>query len=244
LGANGILGVGPEPFDCGFACDPNGNSTPPPVYYLCSSTVPCQPTFVSCGALCQDSAPNQQVTNPVVNFPVDNNGVVLELPAVADAAPTADGLMVFGIGTQSNNGLGPTTTLFLLDVNDNFTTNFNGSALTRSFIDSGSNGLFFPDSSLTICSGNNSSWYCPASTTPLSATNISGGNSNTVNFAVDNFDTVTAANPNDAAFSNVAGPYSGGFDWGMPFFYGRTVFTGIDGVPPPVGVPAGPFWAY
>jgi hypothetical protein len=42
----------------------------------------------------------------------------------------------------------------------------------------------------------------------------------------------------------VAGPYSLGFDWGLPFFYGRTVFTGIDGVPPPVGVPAGPFWAY
>ena len=243
LGANGILGVGPEPFDCGFACDPNGNSSPPPVYYLCSSTLPCQAVFVSCGALCQDSAPNQQVTNPVFNFPVDNNGVVLELPAVAGAAPTADGLMVFGIGTQSNNGLGGAT-VFALDVNGNFTTNFNGSALTSSFIDSGSNGLFFPDSSLTICSGNNSSWYCPAATTPLSATNVSGGSSNTVNFNVDNFDTVTAANPNDAAFSSVAGPYSLGFDWGLPFFYGRTVFTGIDGVPPPVGVPAGPFWAY
>ena len=86
LGANGILGVGPEPFDCGFGCDPNsGNPTPPPVYYLCSSTVPCQPTFVSCGPgpLCGDTTtPNQQVTNPVFNFPVDNNGVVLELPAV------------------------------------------------------------------------------------------------------------------------------------------------------------------
>ena len=29
LGANGILGVGPEPFDCGLACDPSVGGTPP-----------------------------------------------------------------------------------------------------------------------------------------------------------------------------------------------------------------------
>lgn len=242
LGANGILGVGPEPFDCGTNCDTN-NPSPLPVYYLCSSTVPCQVVTVSCGSLCGDGTPNQQVTNPAFNFPVDNNGVVLELPAVADAAPTAEGLMVFGIGTQSNNALGGAT-VFTLDVNDNFTTNFNGGSLTTSFIDSGSNGLFFPDSSLTVCSGNNSPWYCPATTTPLSATNVSGGSSNTVNFNVDNFVTVTTANPNDAAFSNTAGPFSSGFDWGLPFFYGRNVFTAISGATPPAGVPPGPFWAY
>ena len=241
LGANGILGVGPEAFDCGFACDPNsGNTTPPPVYYLCSSTVPCQPTFVSCGVLCGDTTANQQVSNPGFNFSVDNNGVVLELPAVLDAAATADGIMVFGIGTQSNNGLG-SATVFTLDSNDNFTTNFNGGALTTSFIDSGSNGLFFPDSSLTICP-DTSSWYCLASSN-LSATNV-GANSatNTVIFNVDDFDTVTAAHPNDSAFSNVAGPNAGGFDWGLPFFYGRNVFTAINGTT--VGTIPGPFWAY
>jgi hypothetical protein len=31
LGANGILGIGPEPFDCGVACDPGSGGTPPPV---------------------------------------------------------------------------------------------------------------------------------------------------------------------------------------------------------------------
>ena len=53
---------------------------------------------------------------------------------------------------------------------------------------------------------------------------------------------MTAANPSDAAFSNLAGPNTGGFDWGLPFFYGRNVFTAIDGTT--VGNTPGPFFAY
>jgi hypothetical protein len=256
LGANGILGVGPEPFDCGLACDPSVGGTPPAVYYLCSSGGTCNTTFVSCGTLCNDSLANQQVTNPVFNFPVDNNGVILELPAVTDVAPTVTGSLIFGIGTQSNNALPSTATVLNLS-SDNFTTNFGGQALTMSFIDSGSNGLFFPqiNASPTICT-DNTTWYCPASTTPLSATNVgaSGSPSNTVNFSVDNFDNVTSANPSDAAFSNIAGPQGNGggcsssntpaciFDWGLPFFYGRNVFTAIDGTT--VGTTPTPFFAY
>jgi hypothetical protein len=185
---------------------------------------------------------SQQVTNPVFNFPVDNNGVIVELPAVNDVATTVTGSLIFGIGTESNNALG-SATVFNLDSSDNFTTNFAGQTPTSSFIDTGSNGLFFPDGSLNICSSD-TSWYCPASTTPLSATNVgaTGNPSKTVNFSVDNFETVTTANPSDAAFSNLAGPYAGGFDWGLPFFYGRTVFTAIDGTT--VGTTPNLFFAY
>ena len=94
-------------------------------------------------------------------------------------------------------------------------------------------------------SGHRFPWYCPTSTlTGLSATNVgaTGSPSNTVTFSVDNFETVTAANPTDAAFSNLAGPNTGGFDWGLPFFYGRNVFTAIDGTT--VGSTPGPFFAY
>jgi len=242
LGANGILGVGPEPFDCGGGCDPGAGGTPPPIYYLCSSTTPCQPTFISCGALCNDSSPNQQVTNPVFNFASDNNGVVVELPSVSDVATTADGVMIFGIGTQANNALGAAQ-VFTLDSHDNFITNFGGSSLTASFIDSGSNGLFFPDSSLPVCVSD-TLWYCPLSTTPLSASHVGQNRTtNTVNFSVDNFENVTGGNPNSFAFSNAAGPLSGSsFDWGLPFFYGRNVFTAINGTTTPGG--PGPFWAY
>jgi len=257
LGANGILGVGPEPFDCGTACDPGAGGTPPTVYYLCSSGGSCSTTFVSCGALCNDSNPNQQVTNPVFNFPTDNNGVILTLPQVNDVAATVSGTLTFGIGTEANNTLPTTATLFTLAAGDNFTTNYGGQALTGSFIDSGSNGLFFPQlgGSPAGCQ-DNADWYCPATTTQLTATNVdpnNGTTSNTVTFDVDNFDTVTNANPTDAAFSNIAGPMGVGpcsssntgacaFDWGLPFFYGRSVFTAIDGTTTTYG--NGPFWAY
>jgi uncharacterized protein DUF3443 len=257
LGANGILGVGPEPFDCGLACDPSAGGTAPAVYYLCSSGGSCSTTFVSCGTLCGDANANQQVTNPVFNFPVDNNGVILTLPQVNDVAATVTGSLTFGIGTQSNNTLPSTATLFTLNSADNFTTNFGGQSLTASFIDSGSNGLFFPqiNNLPNICTDNNS-WYCPPTTTAYTATNVDPNNnstSNTVNFSVDDFDTVTNANPSAAAFSNLAGPMGIGacgssnttactFDWGLPFFYGRSVFTAIDGTTTPNG--NGPFWAY
>jgi hypothetical protein len=183
----------------------------------------------------------------VFNFPTDNNGVIVELPAVNDVAPTVNGSLIFGIGTQSNNALPSTATVLNLDTSDSFTTNFASQSLTGSFIDSGSNGLFFPDPALagSVCPGTDSSWYCPTSTlTGLSATNVgaTGSPSSTVTFSVDNFETVTAANPTDAAFSNLAGPNTGGFDWGLPFFYGRNVFTGIDGTT--VGTTPTPFFAY
>jgi hypothetical protein len=246
LGANGILGVGPEPFDCGSACDPGSGTVQPLPYFLCSTSLGCQPTPISCGALCQDPNPNQQVTNPVFNFTSDNNGVILELPSVADATATVTGSMIFGIGTQSNNTLGTATVFALQPGTDNFTTTYKGQAYSSSFIDSGSNGIFFPDATIPACTGNLSSFYCPASNlSGLMATNT-GANSatNTVTFGVDNTQTLFTNDPADFALSNLGGPLAGSFDWGLPFFYGRHVFTALDGATPPSGVPAGPFFAY
>src|SRR5579872_6193617 len=114
LGANGILGVGPEPFDCGGGCDPVQNTgTPPPIYYACSTSGGCNATFVSCGAVCSDPAANVQVTNPVFNFTGDNNGVLVKLTAVNSTAATVSGSLIFGIGTQSNNALGSAAVLLL-----------------------------------------------------------------------------------------------------------------------------------
>ena len=84
----------------------------------------------------------QQITNPVVKFPTDNNGVIVEMQPLTSTATTATGNLIFGIGTQANNGLGGAK-IQTLDNFDNFTTLFNGQTLSQSFIDSGSNGLFF-----------------------------------------------------------------------------------------------------
>ena len=266
LGANGILGVGPEPFDCGTSCDPvdNTTGTPPPIYYLCSTVNGCTPTFVSCGSICGDTqAANSQLTNPVFNFSGDNNGVIVDLPAVNGTAASVSGSLIFGIGTQSNNALGSASVL-QLDTSDNFTTVFSGQTLNMSFIDSGSNGLAFPNgiesnfpgSTIPICTVN-TPFYCPATLTAFSATNESGSVNSAVNFSVDNADNLFAQDANNFVFVNLAfnpNQASGAcsatnaaacsFDWGLPFFYGRHVYTAIDGATPPTGVPAGPFIAY
>ena len=255
LGANGILGVGLEPIDCGAACDPSGGlaSPPFPAYYTCSS-LPCSPAFVT---------EANQVTNPVVLFPVDNNGVIVELPSVSGSAATVTGSLIFGIGTEANNQVSSSATVLTL-VCDAFTTAFDGQTFgitdttnctgPGSFIDSGSNGLFFPNvPNIPTCPTNTpvgdlSSFYCPTSLQSVSATNAgTSGATKVPNFSVDNAENLfTASTSSDAAFSTLAGPNlsSAGFDWGLPFFYGINVYSAIDGQSVPSNLPATPWWAY
>ena len=251
LGSNGILGVGFLQTDCGIVCTTQ-NSQLPDWYYDCPASG-CSSTYVTL---------DQQVANPVVFF-ADNNGVLLQLPSVPDGgsqAPT--GSLIFGIGTQPNNQLGsaniypvPDQNSSLNNVGDIITT-FNGQQYAYSFIDSGSNGLFFLDTSTTgipTCQGfqGSSSWYCP-STSPdnLSATNQGQDNSGnpsghaaTVNFSIENAGTLFQSS--NTAWSTLGGPYGTPpieFDWGLPFFFGRNVFTAIDLMKTPAG--QGPYVAY
>jgi hypothetical protein len=227
LGANGILGVGLAAQDCGSsaACVQTGTAG---LYYECPSS--------GCVETAEPLA--QQVINPVALFPTDNNGVIVELPAVAGGAATISGSLVFGIGTQSNNALG-TATVYTAP-NGAFTTTYKSQPYTGSFIDSGSNGYFFPDSTIPTCS-DNTGFYCPSSTENLSATNQASGASGTVDFSVANADALFA-NLSDNAFEDLGGPAPNYFDWGLPFFYGRNVYTAIEGMSTPGGM--GPFWAY
>jgi len=240
LGANGIVGIGPEPVDCGEACDPNFNGGVPPdpsPYYLCSTTCTATSVLIS-----------QQVANPVALFATDNNGTIVELQPLSGAAATATGSLVFGIGTETNNQVG-SATIFTLDSEDNFSTTFNGTLYDASFIDLGSNGFFFPDASIPTCPGNESSFFCPTSLLNLSALNTGANNAtNTVDFSIDNAENLfNEGGGADAAFSTLGGPNLGagaGFDWGLPFFYGKNVFTSIDGQTVPAGTPPAPWWAY
>lgn len=228
LGANGILGIGLEPTDCFYngesACSPtSGLSTPPyPAYYTCTNTA-CTPAFVATAS---------QVTNPVVLFTTDNNGVIVELPAVQASAASVAGSVVFGIGTETNNQMPSTATVFTLTC-DTFTTVFDNQTFgitdaanctgPGSFIDSGTNGLYFPNAtSIPLCPSNSSvgdlsGFYCPSATESLSATN-EGANSASkmTNFSVVNAEAVfTGSTANDAAISGLAGenPSGVGFDW-------------------------------
>ena len=232
LNANGVLGVGMFRQDCGSGCTFTGSSNPG-LYYACQTPTTCQVTT-------QPIA--NQVANPVPFFTGDNNGVVIQLPVVqTGGAPSVSGSLIFGIGTQPNNGLG-SAKIFTVDSRANFTTTFNGQAFTKSFLDSGSNGIFFLDAAtvgLPECT-NSKGFYCPSSLRSLSATQAGGnGTSAVVAFNAGNVDRVNAT---FSAFAEATGANPGGFDWGLPFFYGRTVFTAIQGASTPAGL--GPYWAW
>jgi hypothetical protein len=232
FGANGLLGVSVFRQDCGSACTFTGASNPN-FYFGCPSSG-CQPEQASLA---------QQVPNPVWLFPADNNGVIVELPSVAAAGQASvSGSLVFGIGTQANNAFGAAKVI-PVDATGLFTTNYQGQAYSRSIFDTGSDALYF------LGSGNTglpqcrdaTYYYCPASTQNLSATILTTSGTETISFSVANADTLFST-PALAAFINLAGPNPGSFDWGLPFFYGRNVFFGIESQPSTAGV--GPYVAY
>ncbi len=272
LGANGLIGVGNYIYDCDVVGNPaagtNGcssNSTPPTgMYYTCTSSS-CSPSLVPA---------SQQVRNPVSLFTDNNGVILKLQTVPAGGQLSATGTMVFGIGTSANNGLGSATVLTIdSNTNDpawsGITTVYNGVSYPNStsafgsFFDSGSNGMYFldtPTSGIPDCTGSILDYYyCPASSpTSYSAinksSNGSSGNSSTVNFSIS---AASGLNGNYTAFSDLAGPNTPGtslststkaadgfFDWGLPFFYGKSVYTAIWGVTPPSGVQAGPWWAY
>jgi len=231
-GYTGILGVGPLAEDCGPAC---ANSARSGVYFSCF------------GASCTGAAvslPNQ-VRNPVVNLPVDRNGVVVQLPAVPlGGLPSLDGSLLLGIGTESNN-IPSGVTVFPTDQAGEFNTTFGGNT-SIGFLDTGSNALYFP-STLPLCSNNPSdpffSWYCPPGTLTLSGTitGAFGSPSQNITFNIGNFANLFNSTSNNV-FVEVGGPSSFGFDWGLPFFMGRNVFIGINGQSSVLGT--GPYVAF
>jgi hypothetical protein len=246
LGSNGVLGVGIYQQDCGAACtQTRGN---PGMYFACTSNQAgaCKTTAVSL---------NLQPMNPIVAFPVDKNGLIIQLPSVpAKGSPSVSGKLVFGIGTQSNNALGAATVVTPIDPYGTIGTTFPvGGTQYAAVIDSGSNAFYFLDSAksgLALCATTNlKDFYCPPTTTSLSAT-IYGNNSATalVSFSVANISTLSATS---FAFNNVAGVMPGypstdpgavDVTWGLPFFYGRNVYTAIDMQDTPGG--KGPYVAF
>ena len=232
-GYNGLLGVGLFASDCGTSCSQSAYNG---YYFACSGG--------SCPGVAVPVA--NQVTNPVSMLAQDNNGVIVQLPAVAlGGVASLSGQLLLGIGTKSNNSPSGVT-IYPADSNGDFTTIFNSSVLSDSFIDSGSNGLFFYASTnlLTQCTGDDSGWYCPQTVESLSATN-KGYDSTTgvlANFMIGNADSLF--NSGNSAFSELGGtaPAGSGIDWGLPFFYGKSIYVGIENTVSSLGT--GPYWAF
>lgn len=241
FGANGILGVGPFMQDCGPLCA-DAQNFPSGFYYTCPAPATCAGAAVST---------DQQVSNPVIFFNGDNNGVIVELPAVASGgAASANGSLVFGIATQTNNALGSATVLPASASLAYIQATYNGTVYDNAALDSGSNGNFFTDNSIPTCP-DNASFFCPSTTLNLSATLKGTGTATAVaDFTVVNADNAFMANPNATVMPGLSGPLTLQnptsttiqFDLGMPFFLGRNVFTAIEGQTAPGG--PGPYFAY
>ena len=209
IGGNGLLGVGQFLEDQGsyFSCvnGPSGS---------------CSPTLV---------APSNQVSNPVAYFATDNNGVILQMPAISIyGQKSATGTLTFGIDTQANNSLA-SYRILPADYLGNFTATISGQPYTQSFIDSGSNYNF-----MTLPGYNTNIYgdYAPPGYTTLAGTLTSNSmpssppipiqlgmiNTNMLNFA------------SFTAFNDIIDPGSSGTaDLGMPFIYGQSIALLISG---------------
>jgi hypothetical protein len=233
-GLNGILGVGPFLHDCGDACTSMSNNG---YYFSCSASAGCTPTT---------AALSSQVANPAGALSTDGNGLIVQLPALdASGAHSATGNLIFGIDTRGNNASAGEIALDLgTDITEpsfaSFNTTFEGSVLWG-FADTGSTGLYFPtpQSGFPTCYND---WFCPATTQSLSATlsGFSNGASSPVTFRIGN--ATTLFNSGKMVFDDLGGRNASGFDWGLPFHFGRTVYVGFAGKSSKLGT--GPYIAF
>ncbi|AOJ10445.1 DUF3443 domain-containing protein [Burkholderia mayonis] len=227
LRANGILGIGLFVTDCGSACASAALSG---WYYACT-------TSGACTSVAQPIA--QQIANPVGAFASDNNGSVIVLPAIpVTGSATVNGSLIFGIGTQADNGLGSATPLATTSSGAYVTSVLNGNTNMHTFFDSGSNGIFFADASLPQCG----SWFCPGSTQTFG---IALGSGNGASVKATTFQVASSQvlfSTFNFAFDDLAGPIGNVVDLGLPFFYGRSIYTALETRPTPAG--PGPYYAF
>ena len=249
--ANGILGVGTTTTDCGSICTVSGGSSAA-TYYSCPASG-CS-SIISRAA--SATAPFQQLPNPVAAFPIDNNGTIVSLPTVDSRGITfVSGTITFGIGTQANNALDSVTVLPVTTSGSRLgpgvlTATYNGKQLTRSFLDSGSNEYLFIDTSLPACTATDLMvFYCPTSPTLLSPV-LTGTNGATASAAFTLYSPLNVSGSANAAPGLGINPtlvkpplaFANSFDFGIPFFFGRRVYTAIEGRS--TGSVNGPYFAF
>lgn len=211
---NGILGLAPFQHDNDSLILANSD-----VYFSCS-------TSSGCGSPLPNVASAQQVANPVFALPVDNNGIIIKLPAVPNSgAVNEGGDLIFGLNTATpiNDPTALSGSAIIHTIKKSAfqtPTTFNG-VLSNAFVDTGSDAMFFP-STMPLCGSPLAGFYCPNSSMTLIAQIDPAAANVSVPFQVDNATTLAATGL--TAFPNIGGRFGSGFLWGMPFFYGRIVY--------------------
>jgi hypothetical protein len=250
FGANGIIGIGITSTDCGLVCAQGQTGSYGYLYYACAGPVN-NYACVQTAQGAKPSDPNQQLPNPVATFAQDNNGTLISLPsAPITGQATLNGTLTFGIATQANNQLGSAVVYQAGRDSGYFTTTLAGNTYPASYLDSGTSVLVFNDDQLTPCpSGPFQGYYCQSPPAVVSAVNtglnaatgtvsVTVGDASQMNFSTNfvlpGLAVTSGTSTTPTASQSVA--------WGLPFFYGRNVFTAIQGRNAPGG--NAPYYAY
>jgi hypothetical protein len=240
LGAQAIIGVN-------VFSNPNNNYTNGGVY-TCVSESNCtqvnDPTTI----------PTVLNINPVAAFESDNNGVIFNLPDVPNATTSSmQGTVVFGLNTESNNivpndintVLGNPSYSYQIGA---FYANTGSLEQTLSIFDSGTPTFDFYYTGINTCSG---IVYCP--TTSPQTWNSTIFDYNTESHDVElvaqivNYSTSTGNYALLPGIGAVASPSGDLTIYGLPFFFGKSVYLGFmgessAGVMTPLGM--GPAWGF
>ena len=241
-GYNGILGVKFLMHDCDQGCVTNSNAYP--AYYNCSGTT-CTMAAASL---------NNQVVNPVGFLPHDNNGIVIQFPAVngLESGPVT-GYAIFGIGTQDNNTPPADLKVLQSDITDETDDCYaalpavQAGSKTCSFLDTGSRAYFLAEPRVTTLDPYG--FYQPTSPVVVKATLESYQSNITKDIQFTFANEESALNsPTAAVFPQLAAQEPGAInttnslDLGIPYYFGRTVYMGFEGKSSTLGHDA--FWAF
>jgi hypothetical protein len=230
-GFNGLVGVNFLAQDCGSYCVTHNDAD---LYYSCTGTTCTGST----------AALNVQITNPVSKMNYDNNGVTMYFPpTTATGLNSLYGQMYLGIGTQPNNTPNSSVKTLTADSNESdsnfsmFYTTWQGTQIAG-FIDSGSACNFFPSTSGSLAEDSYGDYN---TVTGLTATQMGyNGVQSVVKF---NVASVNSSNVQPYCAASLGSSFaSSDFDWGFPFFVGRTVYVGMEGATSSLGT--GLYWAY
>ena len=223
-GYNGILGVAP------LVHDTVTN------YFTCTSSQCTESMSLESSLL---------VSNPIAYLSESyESGITFQFPAIgANGASNVTGYAIFGVGSNNENTFESGVNIYPISINGNcrlficMQTLLSGTSTHYGFLDTGSNFLYFDDIQIPKDS---SSFYTPSSTITLSPNNLSISGVIATNLNIANADNLLSNN--NSAFDNIGANLSSYLDYGLPFFYGKTVYICFDGMTCN-GTP-GPYWAF
>jgi hypothetical protein len=208
--------------------------------------------YFSCSALgCAASAisDNQKALNPIAYLSQNKNGFIISTPAVPETGTkNLEGVIKFGIGTQTNNQLQSKLTACRSRSDDFLQLKYNGVTYWTKF-DSGTNAFNLPSGAVQSPFCQNSKVYlCPSQPLNYAAEILSADGSSCANLNLtisgDFFgpSSVTQSWVVPGLTESWGGKTSNQFILGMPFFFGKDIYYILDGQKSAIGL--GPIVAF